>query len=55
MDRRWTMHSNFPQPSPEQHEGALNLIHDLAFYLFQGENPYLDDSLRLKALRKMNL
>ena len=33
--REWTMHSYFPQPSPEQHEGALNLIHDLAFYLFQ--------------------
>jgi hypothetical protein len=43
----WTSHPSFTRPP--QHEEALELIHDLAYYYFVGESPYEDDRLERMA------
>jgi hypothetical protein len=45
----WTSHPNFPRPSQEVYRDAIELIHNLAYFLFIGESPYKDDTLRRKA------
>ena len=47
--RDWTGHPSFPRPSEEEYRDAIQLLHDLAWFLFTGESPYEDDSLRHKA------
>ena len=45
----WTGHPHFPRPPEAEHGEAIQLIHDLCFYLFIGESPYQGDLLRKKA------
>ena len=45
----WTSHPNFPHPPEDAYRDAINLIHDLAYFLFMGESPYNGDTLRNKA------
>ena len=47
--RDWTSHPNFPRPTEEAYQDALELLHNLASFLFTGLNPYNDDTLRKKA------
>lgn len=47
--REWTGHPNFPRPSEPEYPAALELIHDLAYFLFIGESPYEDATLQTKA------
>lgn len=47
--RDWTSHPNFPRPPEEAYQDALELLHNLASFLFTGLNPYKDDTLRKKA------
>ncbi len=47
--REWTRHENFPRPSEPYYSEALELVHDLAYFLFMQESPYEDDTLRRKA------
>lgn len=42
----WTSHPDFPRPEKEYYENSIELIHDLAYYLFIGESPYEDDTLK---------
>jgi len=45
----WKRHPNSPRP-PEDYRDAIELIHNLASFLFTGLNPYNDnDTLRKKA------
>jgi len=34
--RHWTSHENFPRPEVQYYEDSLELIHDLAYFLFMG-------------------
>lgn len=43
--REWTSHPNFPRACDREYEASLELIHDLAWFLFMGESPYQDDTL----------
>jgi len=45
----WTSHPNFPRPSEEAYRHAIELIHNLAYFLFIGESPYKNDTLRRNA------
>ena len=45
----WTGHPHFPHPPEPEHSEAIQLIHDLCFYLFIGESPYEGDKLQKKA------
>ncbi len=45
----WTSHDNFPRPERQYYEESLELVHDLAYFLFLGESPYEDDTLRVRA------
>jgi len=45
----WTSHPKFPRPSEEAYRDAIELIHNLAYFLFTGQNPYYGDTLRKKA------
>ena len=47
--RDHTSHPNFPRPPEEAYRDALALLGDLAYFLFMGESPYKDDTLRKKA------
>jgi hypothetical protein len=47
--REWTSHPSFPKPVQEAHDAAIQLIHDLAYFLFMGESPYEDDTLKARA------
>ena len=47
--RDHTSHPNFPQPPEEAYRDALELLHNLAAFLFTGESPFKDDTLRKKA------
>ena len=47
--KSWTNHPDFPRPSTEAYADAIELIHDLAYFLFVGESPYEDDTLQKKA------
>jgi hypothetical protein len=47
--RDWTSHPNFPRPPEVAYQDALELVHNLASFLFTGLNPYKDDTLRKKA------
>ncbi len=47
--RDWTSHPDFPRPEKQAYEDAIELIHDLAYFLFSGESPYEDNSLEMKA------
>jgi hypothetical protein len=47
--RSWTGHPNFPRPAQPVYEAALTLLSDLAWFLFMGESPYSDDTLRAHA------
>jgi tetratricopeptide (TPR) repeat protein len=48
--RDWTSHPNFPRPPEEAYRDALELLSNLASFLFTGGNPYKDDTtLRKKA------
>ncbi|MES2569584.1 MAG: hypothetical protein V4710_05965 [Verrucomicrobiota bacterium] len=47
--REWTGHPDFPRPEQQAYEDAIELIHDLAYYLFLGESPYEDDALQRKS------
>jgi len=44
----WTRHPNSPRP-PKDYRDAIELIHNLAYFLFIGKSPYKDDTLRKKA------
>ena len=44
--KEWTSHPDFPRPEKEYYENSIELIHDLAYYLFIGESPYEDDTLK---------
>lgn len=50
--REWTSHPNFPRPNKREYEASLQLIHDLAWFLFMGESPYLDNTLSKRAKGK---
>ncbi len=45
----WTSHPNFSRPNQEDYDHALELIHNLAYFLFMRESPYMDDALRQQA------
>jgi tetratricopeptide (TPR) repeat protein len=45
----WTSHPNFPQPPENSYRDAIELVHDLASFLFFAESPYKDDTLRKRA------
>ena len=47
--RDHTSHPNFPRPPEEAYRDALALLDDLAYFLFMGQSPYNDDTLRKKA------
>ena len=47
--RDWTGHPNFPRPPEDVYRDALEIVHDLAYLLFNGESPYMDDTLRHRA------
>jgi len=47
--REWTSHPSFPRPDKEAYDAAIELIHDLSYFLFVGESPYEDDELEAKA------
>jgi hypothetical protein len=47
--RAHTSHPNFPRPPEEAYQDALELLDNLAYFLFTGLNPYNDDTLRKKA------
>jgi hypothetical protein len=47
--RSWTGHPNFPRPDQPRYDEALTLLSDLAFFLFMGDSPYSDDTLRVHA------
>jgi hypothetical protein len=50
--RDWTSHPNFPRPSEEAYREAIELVHNLASFLFIGRTPYDDafvETLRKKA------
>jgi len=47
--RDHTSDPNFPRPPEASYRDALRLIDDLAFFLFMGQSPYDDDTLRKKA------
>jgi len=44
-----TSHPSFPRPPEEAYRDALDLLHNLVYFLFTGLNPYKDDTLRKKA------
>jgi hypothetical protein len=44
-----TSHPNFPRPQEDVYREALCLLSDLASFLFTGQSPYKDDTLRKKA------
>jgi hypothetical protein len=48
--RDHTSHANFPRPPEEAYRDALKLLNNLADFLFTGQNPYKDDTLRKKAM-----
>ena len=50
--RDWTSHPSFQRPDKEAYADAIELIHDLAYFLFVGESPYEDDALKTKAMGK---
>jgi len=43
--RDWTSHENFPRPGKDYYQRAIELIHDLSYFLFMSESPYEDNSL----------
>ena len=45
----WTSHPNFPRPDQKSYDEALRLLHELAWFLFFVESPYLDDTLMRRA------
>jgi hypothetical protein len=46
----WTSHPNFPRPPEDAYRDAIELLHNLASFLFTGQNPYDDDdTLRKEA------
>ena len=47
--REWTGHDNFPRPENEYYQESLELLRDLAYYLFMGESPYTDNTLEKQA------
>ena len=47
--RDWTGQPNFSRPQQQEHLDAVELIHDLSYLLFTGDNPYEGDTLRTKA------
>jgi tetratricopeptide (TPR) repeat protein len=47
--RDHTSHPNFPRPPEETYRDALELLNNLAYFLFIGESPYKGDTLRRKA------
>jgi hypothetical protein len=53
--RDWTMHPNFPRPDQQAHEEALELISNLAYFLFFGESPFTDDTLERQAKAGINV
>jgi hypothetical protein len=44
----WTRHPKSSRP-PEAYRDAKQLLHELSSFLFHGESPYKDDTLRKKA------
>jgi tetratricopeptide (TPR) repeat protein len=44
----WKRHPNSHRP-PEDYRDAIELIHNLAYFLFTGQSPYKGDTLRRKA------
>jgi len=44
-----TRHPNFPRPPEKAYQDALELLDNLASFLFFGQNPYDDDTLQKKA------
>jgi hypothetical protein len=44
-----TSHPKFPRPPEEAHRDALRLLDELASFLFTGQSPYEDDTLRKRA------
>jgi len=47
--RDWTGHHNFPRPPEDVYRDALLLLGELASFLFTGQSPYRDDTLRKRA------
>jgi tetratricopeptide (TPR) repeat protein len=47
--RGHTIHPSFPRPPEEAYRDALELLNNLASFLFTGQSPYEDDTLRKKA------
>lgn len=47
--REHTSHPSFPRPPEEAYQDALRLLDDLASFLFMGQSPYDDDTLRKRA------
>ena len=47
--RDWTSHPDFRRPPDDAYRDALELLNQLASFLFVGQSPYSDDALRKKA------
>jgi len=47
--RDFTGHPDFPRPPEEDYRDALELLHDLAWFLFVGESLFTGDELWRKA------
>jgi len=47
--RDWTSHPNFPRPPENVYRDALLLLSELATFLFTGQSPFKDDTLRKRA------
>ncbi|HEX8612752.1 MAG TPA: hypothetical protein VF800_15805 [Telluria sp.] len=44
--KEWCSHASFSRPYEQQYyEDAYERLHDLAYWLFVGESPYIDGSL----------
>jgi hypothetical protein len=47
--RDFTRHPDFPHPERQAHNNAIELISNLAYFLFCGESPFIDDTLERQA------
>ncbi|MCF6443065.1 hypothetical protein L1077_26930 [Pseudoalteromonas luteoviolacea] len=43
--KEWSSNENFPRPQPEKYKQALMILNELAYLLFNGESPYMDNTL----------
>jgi len=51
--KEWSSHPNFPAPEVGQHEKAIALLHDLAWFYFMQDDPYRDNTLEVNSRREV--